>query len=288
MKAAERSMKERYEELKEKLAKLLAKQETTPEAVHRIRTTARRIQSIVRFHELDDGSSVRKTLKQLKQLRRSAGKVRDFDVMARLLATVQADGISGERRRVQSAIETAREKKANKLAGKIADGVASDLVAHIQALPVPASRTSNRDETYVDGALKQFAEQAAQFETLDESNLHDFRMVCKRAKYVVELAGEGELAEGVHSELKAMQDAIGEWHDWVQLADLAKQTLAEPDAPLIVAIRAARRAKYSAACVAAERGREQLAFLRQGRTSAPGRKPPAKATGSAPSLRRVK
>jgi CHAD domain-containing protein len=113
-------------------------------------------------------------------------------------------------------------------------------------------------------------------------------MVCKRAKYVVEMAGEGELAEGVHSELKAMQDAIGEWHDWVQLADLAKQTLAEPDAPLIVAIRAARRAKYSAACVAAERGREQLAFLRQGRTSAPGRKPPAKATGSAPSLRRVK
>ncbi len=61
---------------------------------------------------------------------------------------------------------------------------------------------------------------------LGPKNLHAYRIEVKRLRYVLEMAEEdtGEQHRLI-AELKKVQDAIGEWHDWLELRDLAHQAL---------------------------------------------------------------
>ncbi len=61
---------------------------------------------------------------------------------------------------------------------------------------------------------------------LGPKNLHSYRIEVKRLRYVLEMAEEetGEQHRLIE-ELKVVQNAIGEWHDWVELSDIAHKVL---------------------------------------------------------------
>ena len=63
----------------------------SPAKVHQVRTQVRRVESILEALSLDTKRGQRRLLKDLRKIRKMAGKVRDMDVLSAHLATVRLD-----------------------------------------------------------------------------------------------------------------------------------------------------------------------------------------------------
>jgi CHAD domain-containing protein len=104
--------------------------------------------------------------------------------------------------------------------------------------------------------------------------LHQYRLRCKRIRYVAEMAGKEPLAEAVVEQLKAIQDAVGEWHDWDTLTARAEALFADaPNAPIITALRGVKHSKLVEATHATEAAKTRLLEMRTPRAL---RKKPAR------------
>ena len=138
-------------------------------------------------------------------------------------------------------------------------------------------------------ALDNFARLATEMELLDAANLHDFRKGAKKARYVAELAAQTDFEAGaVGKALKKLQDEIGDWHDWLVLADEAHAALDSVEAAeLIGKIETEREQHFVAAMktVSKLRGRlmgEWLATAPQSRRRRIARRRPAASLQSRP------
>jgi CHAD domain-containing protein len=67
---------------------------------------------------------------------------------------------------------------------------------------------------------------------LDKENLHDFRKGAKKARYVAESDEHDCAAATMAKAIKRVQDAIGDWHDWVVVAEEAHEALGKDGALL--------------------------------------------------------
>jgi CHAD domain-containing protein len=229
-------------------------------AVHRVRTSSRRLQArleamlreapAVVLHQVEEPA--RAMLQPLKQIRRAAGPVRDLDVHRKLLQS----WLSGEEPESDdsddspaldndaSVLRAQAEKLDTWLKGErkhLAHGMQKQIKKRLQGLPqlrstlwtaiaqVPPGthRTPRGTDTV---ALEDFVRASDAMPLLDAENLHDFRKATKKARYVAESGAQGQSYSGVAKALKRIQDAIGEWHDWLCLAEEAKTALGE-DAP---------------------------------------------------------
>jgi CHAD domain-containing protein len=120
----------------------------------------------------------------------------------------------------------------------------------------PQRRKAQRPGTL---ALDSFARLATEMQLLDEGNLHDFRKGAKKARYVAELAEQADAHAGaVGKALKKLQDEIGDWHDWLVLAEEAHAALEEDAAELTGLIEAKREEHFVAAMKTAARLRGRL------------------------------
>ena len=81
-------------------------------------------------------------------------------------------------------------------------------------------------------ALEEFVRATNAMPLLHGENLHDFRKATKKARYVAEAGANG--GSNVAKALKRIQDAIGEWHDWLCLGEEAEAALGQ-DAPELTA-----------------------------------------------------
>ena len=63
--------------------------------------------------------------------------------------------------------------------------------------------------------------------TLSPDNLHEYRLECKRFRYTAELAGDEPKGKDLVEVWKKLQDLIGEWHDYLMLAELAEEILGD-------------------------------------------------------------
>ena len=82
---------------------------------------------------------------------------------------------------------------------------------------------------------------------ITEKTLHQFRIAGKRARYIAELAGKDKDTEASRliGLLNHMQDVIGDWHDWVQLAERAEKLFGGvQESPLVAVLRNVTRAKF--------------------------------------------
>ncbi len=79
---------------------------------------------------------------------------------------------------------------------------------------------------------------------LDAENLHDFRKATKKARYVAESGARERNSSSVAKALKRIQDAIGDWHDWLCLAEEAKTALGQDGAGADGCFRARGRAPF--------------------------------------------
>jgi CHAD domain-containing protein len=82
-----------------KIGKLLNKisNPPTPDEVHDLRTSARKLEASVQALSLDSRGNERRVLKHVGRLRKRAGKVRDMDVLISYASTVHANGIESRR-----------------------------------------------------------------------------------------------------------------------------------------------------------------------------------------------
>ncbi len=226
-----------------KLSRIAKKVSTDPdpERVHQLRTTVRRLETLLAAAGIKRG----KLLKQLARMRRRAGKVRDVDVQIKALREIRLEASGTEKARVLRHLQKTHRKRARKLMAaaqkELADRLQSRLNAALLKV-IMQSATPRKD--YTAAALDRFAKLAASYPTFKEENLHQFRMACKRVRYLAEMSGETPAAERVVAQLKRIQDAIGDWHDWLTLTETAENVIAASHSPLLAALRTRRRAKF--------------------------------------------
>ncbi len=214
------------------------------DAVHRVRTGSRRLQAMLEAMLRENVTfaldhPARPWLRQLKQIRRAAGPVRDLDVHRKLLenlvgksapgsdplhkqAEMLDDWLKSERKHLARGMQKQIRKRQNGLAER-----QTAVLKAVGSVP-PESVKTGRSADVV--ALEDFVRAADAMPLLDAENLHDFRKATKKARYVAESAVEKEPYSSVAKALKRIQDAIGDWHDWQCLLEEARTAL-EKDAP---------------------------------------------------------
>jgi CHAD domain-containing protein len=239
------------------------KDEPGVRAVHRLRTTIRRVETLL--PEDAARGSVRKLRKQLGCLRRRAGKVRDVDVHLKAAATLPASLAADGRDELRAALEKSRAKREKRLAHALADerdrGIVKRLravVARCDAAP-PVGDAATRALTQV---LADFASAHRARSPLGAGNLHAFRIATKRLRYRAEALVPHPDAAGVARELERAQDAIGTWHDWLTLEERAERVFEARVSPVLAVIRARTGTELAKALKTVERVAGRLAKVR--------------------------
>jgi CHAD domain-containing protein len=250
-----------FEKLKRQLSKLT--KNSAPESVHRFRTYARRIEVLLGEVVPAPSGNEKKLVKLLTKLRKKAGKVRDLDVQIGLLRNLkspQAPGHKAQLQRVLTVERGRREKKLQKLFDK-------KMVAELRKRVRRAEREFEVPDSIEPLGIAQGLMARVQVEgATPEEALHHYRIAGKRARYVAEMAADSPEAKELTGLLKSMQDAIGDWHDWLQLTEHAEQLFGGvQDSSLVAQLRNVTRAKY----------REAVRVLGITRTALAGKPPSA-------------
>lgn len=250
--------------------------DSKPKSVHRLRTTIRRIESLVSYANPDIGKKEERSLEKLTDLRKRAGKVRDFDVQKDLLGTLGNGSTAKDRKTLAQLLEKKREQRAKRLEAAVKKlheakfFVRLDRIAEHAADPQDGK---NRPLAPLEEAKVQLAEMAKDFgagQTMTPNRLHGARVALKRIRYMAELAEESAGQKEFMRELKSAQDAIGDWHDWQELNERAEKRFSErASCPLLREARTVLSARHSDAISAMHK----LFSL----TQAPARKPPRSA-----------
>ena len=263
----------RTQSLFRKLEKLLTHQgSASPERVHHVRTTVRRLEAVLQVCFPEPTSRLKKLERALKTVRRRAGRVRDLDVQMSALRGLKI-GREGDRKsNLLSHLAEEREAAEQKfqktlaasLSGKLMkrlDRTAKDL-SQLSASPKPGQPVKAPawlGFEPVSASLRMFARASRESKTLTPENLHSFRTRCKRIRYVTEMAGNTPEAKRIAGELKRLQDAIGDWHDWLTLTETAEDLFSRSlGSALVAALRNITSAKFVEAKTVAENVRREL------------------------------
>ncbi len=194
----------------------------TAKVVHRLRTTIRRSETYLGGCS---ASGLPKILKRLKRIRKKAGHVRDIDVQLDLLKSLHrpsdSDVITVRRLLVRQ-----REKQARKLSKAVSSTLEQDLPSQLKSLAADHPPKVQSTTLVLEHLAEQFFDELDK-EPLDAANLHAFRLICKHLRYQAELVPASELREKFITSLKEVQDAIGLWHDYINLQATAAKALGE-------------------------------------------------------------
>jgi CHAD domain-containing protein len=252
-----------------------------PERVHRLRTTIRRIDALMDL-VLPESERDPKLTKRLEKLRRRAGKVRDIDVQLSLLRGLKIGRDSERKAQLMMSLTEQREKREKRLLDALGDSRIAKVRKRVKRLAgvvsppqTAATASSNgrrpkRVATPLQRALERFAEVSSRYATLNQANLHQYRLACKEARYIAELAPDDSNKEFVLTEFKRIQDAVGEWHDWTELCSRAETIInGEGHSALLSAMRNIAGARFiEAQRVTAQARAELLEIARKLKSTA--------------------
>lgn len=266
---------ERTQSLFRKLDSLLSHRRAaaTPDRVHQVRTTTRRLEAILEVCYPAPTTRVTKMLRQLKKLRRRAGAVRDLDVQSAALRGLKI-GREGERKsRLLACLADERADRAAKFQKivhsrkmvKLRKRLQQTALEMAEAAAPPELKGKSAPPVWIDfdpvaSSLRMVAGLSRHAKSLNAENLHSYRTRCKRIRYVAEMAGNTAEAKRVVRALKRAQDVIGDWHDWVTLTETAEDLFHRSlDSALVAALRNISNAKFvEARTVAVDAQRELM------------------------------
>lgn len=229
----------------QKLDRDLQKLRSTPEAksVHHFRTRTSRLQILLENLAPSLGRNEKKLLHQLAKLRKRAGKLRDLDLQ---LASLRSLKTPREPRRKTQLIHRlielrcAQEKKLHKAATPAA---IREIRKRLQRAAKNFDAKSARDA--FAAARSMLAKLQSTGEALSEPLLHEFRILTKRARYAAEFAKPSPEVTHFIADLKKIQDALGDWHDWSTLTQTSIKHLGEvEESPLVAELHNVTGAKY--------------------------------------------
>jgi CHAD domain-containing protein len=245
--------------------------------VHAFRTSVLRLQTLLEQLIPERSRSQKKLLKLLGQMRKRAGKVRDLDVQ---LAALRSLKIPQEPRRktqlTQHLIEL-RAKHEKKLRKMLAKETVHEIRKRLKRAFREMKLESSRDPLLV--ARQMLARVGGEQAPWTEDVLHQYRVVVKRARYAAEFAPKSAEAVRFIAHLKRLQDAIGDWHDWLTLTHTASERLGDVNqSSLVAAFHNVTGGKFRRAVAAASPApalRRQLASVPASEhPRQPGRKSP--------------
>jgi CHAD domain-containing protein len=259
-----------FRKLARQMSKLAGK--PAPEKVHKFRTSSRRVEVLVSDLAKNRNSNDKKLLKLLGRLRKKAGRLRDLDVQSAALRSLKIPQEPGRKSQLMRALAEERAQREKKLTKSLDKTTVSEVRKRLK-------RTASSLEIPKNAAPLNLARQKLNELEIDqgavtEKTLHQFRIAGKRARYIAEFAGKDAESTRLIALLNHMQDVIGDWHDWVQLADKAEQLFGGvQDSALVAALRNITRAKFRQAVSTLTETRIALAEKKLVSIAAPSRAP---------------
>jgi CHAD domain-containing protein len=186
---------------------------------------------MVQALKLTSRRNERRLLQELAPVRKKAGKVRDMDVLTGFSATLHPDEeqclielleyLGAERYRQCRKLRTAVQRRRGPIRRRL--NLLSKFVD--KRLRVARKHSDGGTEWPIDAmavALK-LSNELSRWPTLNSVNLHPYRLKVKELLYVLQLARKAD--EYFVKTLAQVKDAIGEWHDWQELARIAGKAL---------------------------------------------------------------
>jgi len=222
-------------------------------AVHHLRAMVRRLESQVELLQQlaamrEDSPEAAEVHRRLAKLRRAAGQVRDLDVQRKMLKTHPSlpkraaaelrEELKETRAEKAKKLQRVLMKQLPRMAGAIEQMVQS--VGTANGLVVPDLKLVPLIERWTQ------RESIGEPNALDDEQLHAVRKSAKSARYMVENASGSARAKRAEAKYEALQDAGGQWHDWLDLTETSREYFGKRH-PLTVAAAErckAARAKY--------------------------------------------
>lgn len=234
-----------------------------PDAIHKFRTSTRRVEAVIQELGREPDRSARKLLKMLRRLRRKAGKVRDLDAQIGLLRNLKIAHQSGQKSHLLRTLVAERVKKEI----KFEEALSKDVVRELQKRLARAGNNLEIPQGVepLNLALRTLNEVTRDHSPLTEATIHPYRLAGKRARYLIEIAGKDPVAEAFGQSLRQMQDVVGDWHDWSTLTERAEELFGGvKDSALVAAMRNLTRAKFRESVDAVVRTRAMVSGKKGG------------------------
>jgi CHAD domain-containing protein len=230
-----------FQQLDQDLVKLSSK----PRAknVHGFRTGTRRLQILLCEFSPDRDRNQKRLLKLLGRIRKRAGKVRDLDVQ---LAALRSLKLPGEPRRKTQLVNRLIELRAQQ-EKKLRKAANEDTVREIRKRLKRAAKNFKPEQDWdpLIIAKKMLAAINQGNAPVDEALLHQYRILSKRARYAAEFAEPSPKSQQFIAGVKRVQDALGDWHDWLTLTQTASEHLGEVrESPLVAELHNVTGAKF--------------------------------------------
>ena len=214
-----------------------------PESVHSFRTTSRRLQTLLEEILPEHDRNQKKLLKLLDRIRKRAGKVRDIDIQLSALRSLKVPQEPRRKTQLTQALIELRTKHERKLRKLLKDKPVTDVQKRLKRAAKDGKAETARDPLQVARAMLARVERPAG--PMTEEVLHQYRIVVKRARYAAEFAPKSVEAGRFIAQLKRLQDAVGNWHDWLTLTQTAAKRIGEVNqSPLVAALHNVTRGKF--------------------------------------------
>ncbi|HEV2113417.1 MAG TPA: CHAD domain-containing protein [Terriglobales bacterium] len=233
-----------------------------PKAVHQMRTTIRRTEALWKARRIEVSEKPKSLARQLAKLRRRGGKVRDLDIQIKLLSSLNVGGNLGAKARLKDSLEEERRRREKKLTSDLEGKGLKKLLKRLSEVHVASEAASSAPTrlNQVNRELANLKGGATKLATFSPEQLHEFRIRCKKIRYTAELLPQTPETAGAIKKLKIMQDAVGEWHDWLNLMRTAEDEFSSSERSLLSAIRNTAQAKFSEALRVCQHTLREISF----------------------------
>jgi CHAD domain-containing protein len=250
-----------FQKLERDLIKLSSKPQ--PDSVHRFRTGTRRLQILLGELSPKLDRNQKKLLKLLGRIRKRAGKVRDLDVQSAALRSLKVPREPRRKAQLVNQLIELRAQQEKKLRKAVDKASVREIRKRLKRAAVRFDLKTSRDPLAVAKAMLETVDRAGA--PLTETVLHQYRILSKRARYAAEFANPSPQADQFIAQLKRIQDASGDWHDWLTLTQTANQHLGDVrESPLVAELHNVTGAKFRrAVAVLSQMRGKQVADSRQ-------------------------
>jgi CHAD domain-containing protein len=222
---------------------------TQPKSVHSFRTATRRLQTLLEELLPKRDRNQKNLLKQLDRIRKRAGKVRDLDVQLGALRVLKAAQEPRRKTQLMQELIEVRAKHEKKLRKVLGKNSIRGIRKRLKRASKHADFKGSREPLAVARGIMGQAIEGSR--TWDEAALHECRILIKRARYAAEFSARNAESAQLVAQLKRLQDAIGNWHDWQALAHSATGRLGDVNqSSLVAALRNVTGGKFRSALAA--------------------------------------